>query len=492
MLFMGIDIGTQGVRAVVADSRGQVCAGASEGFRKLNCAAEEGYYEQEADSWWEAVRAVLGKCMEQLKLHGRSGEEISAVSIDGTSGTVLPLDSQYRPLSPALMYNDMRSKEQAYKTHRVGIALEEKMGLRFNASFALPKFLWIKENMPEVYEKTEIFVHQSDYITGKLTGEYRITDYSNALKSGYDLVEDCWPDFIQNVLGIEINRLPKVIAPGYKIAEVLPDIAKEFGFSKKTAVVAGATDGYASALAAGAVKAGDWASIIGTTLVLKGVTEKLMIDPAGSSYSHKLPSGCWMLGGAANIGGRCLNDYFPGESFETMNRTVMHHVPTGVISYPLHGRGERFPFLDPDATALFLGDISDREVHYTAIMEGVAYAERLAFERMISCGAPVGEVIYTTGGACKSKEWLKIRASVLNHRLVVPREVDAAMGCAILAASTSCYHSLEEASAEMINFAEVIDPDEKLTGRYEELYQRAYEVYSRLFRLGDGGKHEHI
>lgn len=94
-----------------------------------------------------------------------------------------------------------------------------------------------------------------------------------------------------------------------------------------------------------------------------------------------------MFGGASNIGGRCLNDFFEKEEFEMWNRGVMDVIPTKVISYPLHGRGERFPFLDPEARAFVLGDISDPQIHYAALMEGVAYAERLAFEHMQECGA---------------------------------------------------------------------------------------------------------
>ena len=217
------------------------------------------------------------------------------------------------------------------------------------------------------------------------------------------------------MLGLDRRIFPSVIPPGQVIGNITKEAAEEFGFSPDTVVAAGATDGYVAAVSTGAVKRGDWASIIGTTMVLKGVTKELFVDAGGSSYSHKLPSGDWMFGGASNIGGRCLNDFFEKEEFEMWNRGVMDVIPTQVISYPLHGRGERFPFLDPEARAFVLGDISDPQIHYAALMEGVAYAERLAFEHMQECGACVGQEIFTTGGACRSSEWLRIRASVLDR-----------------------------------------------------------------------------
>ena len=119
-------------------------------------------------------------------------------------------------------------------------------------------------------------------------------------------------------------------------------------------------------------------------------------------------------------------------------------------------------------------------------MEGVAYAERLAFEHMQECGACVGQEIFTTGGACRSSEWLRIRASVLDRMLKVPENTGAAMGCAILAASASCYHDLPEAAGHMISYRDIIEPVYGLTSLYDELYQCAFEAYQERYQLGKG------
>lgn len=478
MLYMGIDIGTQGVRCVVADEKGAVAAAKSVAFAKLNVASD-GLYEQSPADWRAATEEAIRDCTLQLWTAGVSAESIRAISVDGTSGTIVPLDENNVPLTNGLMYNDPRAKTEAADVHAAMGAHEKKLGLKFGASFSLPRVLWFLRQRPEIYAKTRTFAHQTDYITGLLCGEYRVSDYSNALKTGYDLIDQRWPKEIAD-LGIDADKLPAIVRPGAKIAHVTAEAAQRLGLSEKTIVVGGSTDGYASALASGAVKTGSWASIVGTTFVLKGVTDKLVIDPTGSSYSHRLPSGEWLLGGASNLGGKCLNMCLGGRSFADMDVLSEMLIPTGVRCYPLTGVGERFPFVNPGFEPFYIGNILEDRL-YPALMEGVGYAERYAFEHMQAMGAPVGDEICTTGGACRSDIWLRIRASILNRSLKVPTVVDAAMGSALVAASAD-FGGLAEAATSMIRYAKTVEPEPRLVGRYDEIYHQFERDLSQ--RLG--------
>lgn len=469
MLFMGIDVGTQGVRCVVSDESGALAAAQSVPFKTLNIADRPGWQEQSPEHWREAAEAAIAGCMARLKDMGRPAEEVAAISIDGTSGTLVALDRDHRPLTRGIMYNDPRAREQAARVHAAMGDQERKLGYVFGASYSLPRALWIVENLPEVCERTAVFAHQADYIAGLLCGEYAVSDYSNALKTGYDLIDDRWPEAIA-ALGIDPRRLPRVVRPGAPIAPVTREAAERLGLSTRTMVTGGSTDGYASALAAGAVAPGDWASIIGTTFVLKGVTERLVIDPNGSSYSHRLPGGAWLLGGAGNIGGRALNAVAAGRPFEALDAAAAELIPTGVRCYPLPGRGERFPFVLPDCEPFYVGDITGDRL-YAAVMEGVGFAERLALDRMRSLGCAVGDVIRTAGGACRSALWLRIRAAILNRQLKTPAVVDAAMGSALLAASGSM-GGLEQAARAMVRYDRTVDPDPALAERYQDIYRR--------------------
>ncbi len=464
MLFMGIDVGTQGVRCVVAGEDGSIAAAHSVPFARLNVAAREGWYEQSPAAWVEAAERAIQVCTSQLG----SPEDIAAVSVDGTSGTIVPLDADMRPLTNGIMYNDPRAAAQAAQAHARMGEIEAKLGYRFGASFSLPRILWIRDERPDVYERTRVFAHQADYIAGMLCGEYAVSDYSNALKTGYDLIDGRWPEAYASELGLDLAKFPGVERPGAPIGRVSAAAAARLGLPATAWVVGGSTDGYASALAAGAVAPGRWASILGTTFVLKGATERLVIDPNGSSYSHKLPGGAWLLGGAANLGGRVLNYARNDKSFDEMNAASEALIPTGVRCYPLTGRGERFPFVNPDCEPFYIGDVTGGRL-YPAIMEGIGFAERLAFDHMEKLGCAVGDTVYTAGGACRSALWLKIRASILNRELRVPEVVDAAMGSALLAASER-FGSLELAADAMIRYRAAVEPDPGLARRYDEIY----------------------
>ena len=478
MLFIGIDIGTQGARCVVADAAGDVVAARSVPFKALNFATREGWYEQAPGDWAAAAEAAITDCVKQLRDAGRDPNEIRAISIDGTSGTIVPLDANHAPLTNGIMYNDPRARAQVAPVRAAMAGQEAKLGYAFGASFSLPRILWVKENLPDVYEKTAVFAHQADYVAGLLCGEFAVSDYSNALKTGYDLLGGCWPAEFA-ALGIDTGKLPRIVPPGAPVARVSRAAAERLGLSENTLIVGGSTDGYASALAAGAVRAGSWASIIGTTFVLKGVTERLVVDPDGSSYSHRLPSGEWLLGGTGTIGGRVLNGCTGGKSFDEMNAVSEKLIPTGVRCYPLPGIGERFPFVKADCAPFYIGDITGGRL-YPAVMEGVGFAERLAYDKMIALGCAVGDTICATGGACRSDLWLKIRASILNRRLMVPKVVDAAMGSALLAAAADM-GGLNNAAEAMIRYEKTMEPDPALVRPYEDIYGRFREDIQKLY-----------
>lgn len=475
MLFMGIDVGTQGVRCVVADPMGNISAACSVPFETLNISSHEGWYEQSPADWARAAKAAIRACTDQLPFP----EAITAISIDGTSGTIVPLDESMQPLCNGIMYNDPRAAAQAKRVHEAMGDLEKKLGYKFSAGFSLPRILWIHDEAPEIYAKTRLFAHQADYIAGLLCGEYAVSDYSNALKTGYDLIERRWPAELEEKLDLDIGKFPKIVGPSTAIAHLTKQTCRELNLPESAIIVGGSTDGYASALAAGAVGDGKWASIIGTTFVLKGATRTLIKDPNGSSYSHLLPGGEWLLGGAANLGGRVLNFARGEKSFDEMNASSEGLIPTGVRCYPLTGRGERFPFVLPDCEAFYRGDVTGGRL-YPAIMEGVGFAEKFALEHMRKLGCTVGDTIYTTGGACRSELWMKIRASILNKRLTAPEVVDAAMGSALLAAS-NYFGGLERTAAQMIRYRVSVDPDARLAERYAEIYAQFVQDMRALY-----------
>jgi sugar (pentulose or hexulose) kinase len=498
--FLGLDVGTQGARALVCEvpERGEIPEEGSEKGRIVAQAAQPfppgtipsalppGYAEQSPAGWWEAAVA----CLRQVTAYVPP-ETIQALSVTSTSGTLCLLDADGGPLIPALMYNDARAGDEAAEVQAAGADLSARLGYRFNPSFALAKFLWLARHHPDVVDRAWYAAHAADFIVGRLCGEYGVTDYSNALKTGYDLspqtegtFADRWPDFIVEKLNLPADKLPRVVAPGEVIGTVATEAAEATGLRAGTLVVAGMTDGCAGQIAAGAVAPGDWNSTLGTTLVIKGVTERLLRDPQGRIYSHRHPDGYWLPGGASNVGGEILAAHFPEAHLADLDRQAVFLSPTDLVAYPLARRGERFPFVRPDAVAFVLpfrpvsGERleevaagTDQATLYAAYLEGVAYVERLAYETLESLGATVGDVIHAAGGGARSDVWLQIRADVLNRELLRPAETGAAMGAAILAASRTLYEGVIPAARAMVRVERSVEPRPALVEGYEARYQ---------------------
>lgn len=475
MLILGIDVGTQGIRAIAVDEEGNVIASFHE-YLKPSESAYEGFKEQDPKDWKITFDKCFKKLIDGIKAKNNIPSEIVAIAVDGTSGTVLPLDDNNMPLAKAIMYNDARAREETGTIREISSDFSKKVGYSFNSSFALPKILWIKNRMPEVYKKARKFIHQTDYVVGLLTGVYDITDHTNALKTGFDLIDYRWPEDVFEKLGLDLDKFPKVVRPGEYIAHISKKAAGEYGLDTRTVVVGGLTDGCAGQMASGAVREGAWNTILGTTLVIKGITRNLIKDEQGRIYSHLHPEGYWMPGGASNTGGESLEKVFSGIDYKEWDFKAERYFPTSLIIYPLVRKGERFPFLDPEAEGFLIGKPKDDIELYAGYLEGIGLFERLCYEMLMEMGAQVSNELYVTGGSTRSNIWMKARASILNKTLLKPRVSDPCMGTALVAASKTIYSDVMEAAARMVKPSELISPDKILVKAYEEKYNKFREI----------------
>ncbi|WP_431215953.1 FGGY-family carbohydrate kinase [Puia sp. P3] len=458
--FLGIDIGTQGARVALVGADGTVLGSAGRVFG-LNERSRE---EQSPEAWWDACVASIRALMGQ----GVAAGPIRAVAVTSTSGTVIPVDENHCPLHDALMYSDKRSVLQGQRVTEIALRYHNKGFTAFNSSSGLAKMVWFAENFPEKVARLHRWLHAADYITGRLSGVWGITDYTNAFKSGYDISDYCWPEWICEHLPVRKEWLPGVLPSGAVIGAVRPELAKELGLPLGISVTTGITDGCASQVASGAINPGEWNTTIGTTMVIKGVTRNEVIDPSGRIYSHRHPAGYWMPGGASNTGADWVTGEF-GDELGVLNEAAFRLIPTGLAVWPLMQEGERFPFIAAGARG-FAPDGLDRALRYTASMEGVAYIERYAYQLIEQLSGETVAAIFTAGGASNSDAWLTIRAAVLNRPIYKMREVSGAMGAAILAASTSFYDSVITAVKEMVKIDKTVLPGLSLVGAYEKGY----------------------
>lgn len=469
MIVIGVDVGTQGARAIAIDDNGAALAQAQLPFTfPATPDLPAGWHEQDTRNWWDAVTSCLRHVTANL---GARVVEISGLAISATSGTICPLDAAGEPLAPAIMYDDTRAHDEVADAARAAATLETTLGYRINASFGLPKLVWLARNRPQVMERTRYLAHAGDILAGRLTGEFGVTDETQALKTGYDPLHQRWPEFIERELSVPLAKLPRVVRAGELIGRVTATAAERTGLPEGTSIFAGVTDGCAGQFAAGAAAPGQWVSVLGTTLVLKGVTQAPIADPMGRVYSHHHPDGYWLPGGASNIGGAALASRFASRDLATLDHLAAAVAPSGLLIYPLVGKGERFPFVRPDAASFQIGATSDEGRLFAGYLEGVAYTERLAYDTLNALGAPSGETIATCGGGARSAVWLQIRADVLRRELTVAEHPEPAFGAALVAAAASAGARLSDVTQALVRVRHRVAPQREQSRRYAELYQ---------------------
>ena len=469
-VWLGIDLGTQSVRALAADTQGGVLASAS---APLTSVREGVRHTQQPSDWWEAV------CTCCLQVTDALGDRpVSAVSTDATSGTILLVDQKFSPLSEAMMYDDGRAAEESTEINAQGKAFWSKMGYLTQRSWALPKLLWLAHHHPGLLTNG-LVAHQNDYIQARLAGHPLATDSSHALKSGFDLLRNEWPHDLIAKIGLPSNVFPEVVGPGSVIGSVSQKTAEATGLPVGCPIVAGMTDGCASQVAAGAVRHGAWNSVLGTTLVLKGASKQRVVDPLGVVYSHRSPSGIWLPGGASSVGAGVFVGLFPAAELDTLSDAASALPNLNAVMYPLAGTGERFPFIASEAQAFTIGHPQGPVEEFAAALLGVACIERLCFDYLRMVGAPVDGPISITGGAVRNSFWNQLRADVLGLPLRIPASTEVAFGSAVLAASYGS--SLETAVESMVHTREVIQPH---ADRHIALKVRYLQLIDELQKRG--------
>jgi len=422
--WIGVDLGTQSVRAVLVGPEGDVLARAS---RPLTSVRDGVRHEQDPRQWLDAVDACLAEITP-------SADVVKGLAICSTSGTLLLTDRAGRPLTPALMYDDARSA--ARRVHIVDAA-PDRWATSMQPTWALPKILDL------VAESDQRVMHSADFVAAHLVGHPVATDTSHALKTGYDLVADSWPTAAFDALGLPLEIFPEVVRPGTELGRTPGGVP----------VYAGMTDGCAAQIAAGALAPGSWNSVLGTTLVLKGVSEKLLDDPTGAVYSHLHPDGGWLPGGASSSGAGVLTELLPGADLDAFDLRAR---PVDAVIYPLTKTGERFPFVAPQAERFTVGTIDSDLDTYVAVLQGVAFVERLAFEHLVALGADPVQTVSLTGGATRSPYWNQLRADILGVPVELPVAADPAYGMAVLAASSG--GSVTETARRMVRVDRVLEP----------------------------------
>ncbi|QND56995.1 FGGY-family carbohydrate kinase [Mesorhizobium huakuii] len=411
-LVIGIDIGTSGARAVAMRPDFSIAGQSAVRLDRF------GQNPRDPSAWWQAVQTALTEL-----LSGIDRAEVRAIAIDGTSGTLLPVDAAGRPLAEPLMYNDKVDDADIL----AAVAREApEASAAHGATSGLAKALRF-QHLPGI----AAVLHQADWIAGNLSGRFDVSDENNALKTGYDVEARRWPDWIA-ATGMRMDLLPRVVEPSDVTGTLTAAAAQLFGLPRDVVVVAGTTDGCASFLATGATAAGEGVTALGSSLTIKILSDRPISAPRFGIYSHRLGD-TWLAGGASNSGGKVLAQHFSLARIIELSTAIDPTTETGLDYYPLGMAGERFPIADP-ALPPRLTPRPDNDADYLkAMFEGMAAIEALGYRRLAELGAPALTSVRSVGGGAANAAWTAIRQRKLGVDFLPTLSDEAAAGTARLA-----------------------------------------------------------
>jgi D-ribulokinase len=416
--YIGLDLGTSGCRGVAINEQGDVIAEHALSLPEP-VSPGPGERQQDPELWWQRVIEQLGQLRQATQ-----GCQIEAVAVDGTSSTLLLCDERGQPLTPGLMYNDMRSQHEVGRLRRLAPPGSPVL----SATSSLAKLLHL---LPSVSTRPVHALHQADWIMGRLCGRFPISDENNCLKLGYDPVARRWPDWIED-LRLPPGCLPQVSPSATRIGTLNSAVTVQTGLTTATQVVSGTTDSNAAFLATGADDIGDAVTSLGSTLVLKILSDKPIFAAEYGVYSHRLGDR-WLVSGASNSGGAVCRHYFTDEQMLEMSALIDPGKQSGLDYYPLLTPGERFPLNDPDFPPRLSPRPADDSRFFQAILEGLTAIEAAGYRRLHKLGAPMPRQIISIGGGAINEPWRVMRENAIGVSIVRARHQAAAYGTALLA-----------------------------------------------------------
>jgi sugar (pentulose or hexulose) kinase len=407
---LGVDVGTSGVRVVILAADGEVVGAASATLASI------GDDPAAPEVWWRATLACFARLRADCDL-----SRVVALAVDGTSGTIVAVDEGGAPVGAARMYDE--PCEDDVILSRIDAEAPLDSAARGRTS-GLARVLMMQDR-PRVRH----VIHQADWLAGRLTGRFDRTDENNALKTGYDPVARHWPDWIART-GADLSKMPRVLEPGAPIGPVNED-ARQLGLPATAMVHAGTTDGCASFVATGAWRNGEAVTALGSTLVIKILSDTPISASAYGVYSHRLGDR-WLVGGASNTGGAVIQHLFPNADLSELSAALKPDEPTGLHFYPLARPGERFPINDANLLPRLMPRPADEAIFFQAVLEGIAEIEALAYGRLRELGAPRLKSVRSVGGGAGNAGWTRIRQRLLGAPFETALSQEACVGTARL------------------------------------------------------------
>ncbi len=478
---LSVDLGTTSTKTVLFDEKLKVKASAKAEYPTIF--PRQGWAEQDAEHWWDAL---ISTTAEILKESAVDPSEIVGVGVDSMSSMALPVDKGGKPLRNGLLWLDRRAEQESawirenYRDLQIRINSNDSDPSNF-----APKILWIKNNEPEIYEKTDKFLHCNGYLNYRLTGKMTMDISESGMSQLCDIRTGQWSDELIRASGINRSKLPEISLCTDIIGTVTAEAAAQTGLKEGTPVIAGAMDNVSATLGLGLRKDGQAYISAGTATNAGVCASSVPADPGMLNYHHGVP-GLYLVNGGVDYGGaglRWFKALIEEERFEVIDRLAGESgYLDDVLLYLPYMIGQRAPLWDPHSRAVAFGmnPDTDRKAMIRMVMEGIALGVRNVFQMMENDGYAVEDIVMT-GGCANSPVWTQIFADILGKPVILPGEMDVApLGTAIMTAVGVGLYPDFDAALDVLTVRASHDPDREKGGYYDALFKAFVNLYKAV------------
>ena len=485
-IIIGIDLGTTNVKAIAMGSSGKLIASVA---RKLDLSTPKpNYVEQDSEQWWGASAA----CIKEVLSHSDvKPENIECVSASGQGCGALALDSEGRPVHPAIIWMDFRAREECDRFKQNQDRIFEISGNTLDPVQNIASILWLKSNRAEIYNKTFKFLTATAFLNYKFTGNF-IENISDAgLSTIFDMKKNDWSDELADLYGISMDKLPKTARCTDIIGKITGEAYEATGLIKGTPVCAGGEDTSSAALAMGIHREEQAGLSTGTSTNLVLCTEKNIAIKNSLNMPHVI-YGQRFLSGNIPTSGNCIQWF--SELFDSKEKDDLmailnteascSKIGAGGIHFLPYLAGSAYPVSNPDARGVFSGLSlsSKRGDMVRAIMEGVAFSYRSITEYLEKSGFCINEM-RAMGGPTKSDLWNQIVADVCGVPIyLIESLAEAPVGDAMIGGvAVGIFKDFDHAVEKTIRLGSKYEPDPGKRETYRELYNSNKILFNRLY-----------
>lgn len=483
-MFIGIDLGTSGVKLILVTKNGQVVHTTTRSY-ELSM-PKPMWTEQNPNDWFVQVMDGL---QELVKNHE---QDIEAIGFSGQMHGLVLLDEQDQVIRPAILWNDQRTiDENNFLNQSIGYEeLQRWTGNISLTGLTAPKVLWVRKHEPGNFKKIHKIMLPKDYIAYQLTGVFATDESDVSGTLYYDCLNGSYRKEMLEILGITEKQLPKVYQSHEVIGTLKKAILTQLKLTQPVNIIIGGGDQAVGAVGVGIVEDGKCSISLGTSGVVFVAMDTYKIDQKSFLQSYRHANGKYHMMGVMLSAAGALN-WWSEKVFKNFNYTdFFEKIDKTPIETPLYFlpylSGERAPINDPYARGVFFGlQLQHRKEHMDrALVEGVTFGLKQILELIQNLGTPIHELRITGGGA-KSKVWAQMISDIMNVKVsTIEIEEGPSLGAAILAmVGNKTYPTIADACSNIIQEKDVFTPNPNQVLKYQNKYRVFTSIYPSVQAL---------